>query len=256
MRKKVLAIDIDEVIRSKWLQFDRFYAQEFNEDGIKTPFDTYNLRNHYEFTDKINDVNYLNEDLPDDISPTEYQLDENGVAPVDHMAFRKKEEKITADEAFNKFLYEDYLIEIFASAPALYRGLDIHLKEFKMALQDYVSIAIFSKEQNPSISPTLFFLSKQRPTIRNYFFPESNEEVWEKSDIVITSDPDIISIAPDYKIVVKVNRPHNVFNSGDFNVSNFIDLLENNEFRKSIGAPDYVKPEEFKLPEQTNNIIE
>ncbi len=149
MEKKVLAIDIDEVIRAKWLQFDRFYATEFGENGIKMPFNTYDLRNHYDFKDTVDTVNYLNEDLPDDISPTEYALDENGNAAVDHVAFRKKEENVTADQGFNRFLYEDYLVEIFGSSPALYRGLDLHLKEFKHAFQDHLDIAIFSKEKNP-----------------------------------------------------------------------------------------------------------
>ncbi len=102
--KKILAIDIDEVIRSKWLQFDRFYAQEFDEAGIKQPFDTYDLRNHYKFDETTDTINYLNLDLPEDISPTEYMLDKDGNAPVDFMAFRKRDETLTADQMFNKFL--------------------------------------------------------------------------------------------------------------------------------------------------------
>lgn len=242
-KKLVLAIDIDEVIRSKWLQFDRFYAQEFGEEGIKMPFDTYDLRNHYEFNDRTDVVNYLNDDLPDDISPIEYMLDENGNAPVDHDAFRKKEEKMTADEAFNKFLYEDFLVEIFGTAPPLYRGLDLHLREFTQEFEEYVEIALFSKEKNPSISPTLFFISKLRPTVRNYFFPKTNEEVWEKSDIVITTDPAIIEIAPNDKLIVVLDRPHNVGLDCDYNALNFIDLIKNNQFRTEIGAPEYVDKE-------------
>ena len=34
MSKKLkIGIDINEVLRAKWLQFDKFYAQEFQEDG-------------------------------------------------------------------------------------------------------------------------------------------------------------------------------------------------------------------------------
>lgn len=243
MAKKVLAIDIDEVIRSKWLQFDRFYAQEFGEEGIKMPFDTYDYKNHYEFKDKTEEINYLNDELPEDISPTEYMLDENGNAAVDHMAFRKKEETMTAEQMFNKFLYEDFLVEIFGSAPPLYRGLDLDLKEFTQTFEPYLDFAIFSKEQNPSISPTLFFLSKLRPTIRNYFFPLTNEEIWAKADIVITTDPSIIDSAPEDKTIIKLRRPHNDNNLPDLTAMNFIDLLKDNEFRKIIGAPDYVEKE-------------
>src|SRR5882757_4373331 len=114
--KKILAIDIDVVIRSKWLQFDRFYAQEFDEAGIKQPFDTYDLRNHYKFDNTTETINYLNPDLPEDISPTEYMIDKDGNAPVDFMAFRKRDETLTADQMFNKFLYVDCIVEIFGSA--------------------------------------------------------------------------------------------------------------------------------------------
>jgi hypothetical protein len=238
MTKKVLAIDLDEVIRSKWLQFDRFYAQEFTEEGIKTPFDTYDLRNHYQFNESIETVNYLNDDLPDDISPTEYIIDkETGVAPVDHLAFRKKDEKMTADEAFNKFLYQDFLVEIFSSAPVLYRGLDLDLRKFKLAFEKDIDILLFSCEKNESISPTLFFISKLRPIIRKFYFPETPEEIWKIADIVITTDPKIIKSKPYYDLnrkVVVLNRPHNETLEGDLKTMNFIDLVENETFKEMI----------------------
>jgi hypothetical protein len=248
MAKKILAIDIDEVLRSKWLQFDRFYASEYGESGITLPFDTYNLRNHYAFKEQKNDVNYLNDDLPEDISPQEYILDENGNAPVDFMAFRKREEVMTADEVFNKFLYEDYLVEIFASAPPLYRGLDVHLREFTSVFDPYCDFIIFSKEQNPSISPTLFFLSKLRPTVRNFIFTKTDDEIWKTADIVLTTDPAIIASAPTDKTIVKLNRQHNVEQPADFTVINFIDLVKDDAFRSLLGAPAYVAPVEPNNP--------
>lgn len=226
MSKKILAIDIDEVIRSKWLQFDRFYAQEFGEDGITMPFDTYNLRNHYVFKETTQVINYLNEELPDDISPLEYIIDkESGEAPVDHLAFRKREEKLTPDQLFNKFLYEDFLVEIFGYAPPLYRGLDIDLRKFKLAFENDVDIILFSIEKNVSISATLFFLSKIRPIIRKYYFPENPEQIWNEVDIVITTDPSIINSKPNNKKVVVLKRPHNAELTGDFSAINIQDLF-------------------------------
>jgi len=236
MTKKILAIDLDEVIRSKWLQFDRFYAQEFGEDGIQMPFDTYNLRNHYKFLETIETVNYLNEELPEDISATEYIVDkETGIAPVDHLAFRKRDEKMTADEAFNKFLYQDFLVEIFSSAPVLYRGLDLDLRKFKLAFENDVDIMLFSSEKNESISPSLFFISKLRPIIRMFYFPETPEKIWDIADVVITTDPAIVSSKPnsDHKVVL-LNRPHNENIEGDLKTMNFIDLVENPTFKEMI----------------------
>lgn len=234
MKKKVLAIDLDEVIRSKWIQFDRFYAQEFGEDGIKQPFDTYDLRNHFDFKDKTETVNYLNEELPDDISPTEYVLDENGNAAVDHLAFRKKDESLTADQVFDKFLYEDFLIEIFASSPVLYRGLDLDLKRFNQTFQNDVEIVLFSTERNESISPTLFFISKLRPTIRKFVFTQTKSEIWNSADIVVTTDPEIIAAKPADKKVVIMSRQHNVNIEGDLSALNLVDLIDNSGFKTII----------------------
>lgn len=233
MSKKVLAIDLDEVIRSKWLQFDRFYRLEFSDEGVTLPFDTYNLRNHYDFKDTVVNQNYLNEELPDDISPKEYIIDENGNAPVDFMAFRKKDESFTADQVFNKFLYDDYLIDIFGGAPALYRGLDLDLRKFKLAFHEDVEIVLFSTEKNDSISPTLFFLSKLRPIIRRFYFPENSADIWKEADIVITTDPAIISSKGDKKVVI-LSRQHNANLEGDLVALNLVDLIDNVDFKNLI----------------------
>ena len=34
MSKLKVGIDINEVLRARWLQFDRYYAQEFGEDNL------------------------------------------------------------------------------------------------------------------------------------------------------------------------------------------------------------------------------
>lgn len=231
MAKKILAIDLDEVIRSKWIQFDRFYAQEFGEDGIKMPFDTYDLRNHYEFNDTTEQINLFNEDLPEDISPREYIVDkETGVAPVDFMAFRKREETATADETYNKFLYEDFVIEIFGSAPPLYRGLDIDLRRFKELYKEEVEVILFSVGREESISPTLFFLSKIRPNIKKYLFLDNGSEIWNEvgtNGIVITTDPSIVvSKGAEQKVVV-LTRPHNMSITGaDYTGMNLQDFFK------------------------------
>ncbi len=243
--KKVIAIDIDEVLRAKRLQFDRYYAQEFGEENIKYPINTFDLKNHFPFNEKKETINYLNDELPEDISPTEYMLDAEGKAAVDHMAFRKVEETLTPEENYNKFTYEDFILELFAYAPVLYRDVDLHLREFVSTFDEYAEFALFSKEQNPSISPTLFFLSKIRPTIRTVYFTKTSNEIWEKNvDIVITTDPEILAAAPSDKITVKLDREWNEESLCYHRSINLIDLVKDNDFRQRLGAPNYVEPVE------------
>ncbi len=116
----------------------------------------------------------------------------------------------------------------------LYKGLDLNLREFKLAYENDVEIMIFSAEKNDSISPTLFFLSKLRPIVRNFYFPENAADIWNVADIVITTDPSIINSKVDGKKVVVLDRPHNSGLIGDLNALNVLDLINNEDFKKLI----------------------
>lgn len=206
------------------------------------PFNTYDFRNHYEFKERVEQINYLNEELPDDIAITEYVVDkETGVAPVDFMAFKKREETISADQLFEDFLYKDYLIEIFGNAPILYRGLDIDFRRFTELYKNDVDIVLFSPERDESISPTLFFLSKIRTNIRRYIFIDKPEDIWKEvgsNGIVITTNPAIINSKTGDQKVVMLARPHNNdIETADYsgmNLQDFFKVIENEEEKKTI----------------------
>ncbi len=131
MKKIVVGIDINEIIRGRWQKFDQCYVSEYGMDGVIEPFDTFDFRNHYKFEDHVQVTNFLNEELPEEVSPIEYQVNpETGEAPVDAFAFKKESENITADAAYKKFLYEDYAFEIFGAAPLLYKNVDLDFEKF------------------------------------------------------------------------------------------------------------------------------
>jgi hypothetical protein len=237
-KKLKLGIDINEVLRNRWLNFDRFYADEFGEEGIPTQPYQYDLFNTYKWEDSEEINKYLNEELPDNISPFEYVVDEKtGEAPVDAFAFKKEKKLVTAKEKFNRFMYEDYLFEIHGSSPVMYKGIDLHLQEFYKKYKDIVDIHIVSKENWFTIPPTLFFLSKIMPRIKHYNLVETNEEIWDEVDILITSDPDILkSKIPEGKKLIKISRPYNtdIKLKKTIEVIQVFDLLNNKKFEKLI----------------------
>ena len=210
---------------------------------------------HWEDTDEK--IDYLNEDLPEDISPLEYQVDpETGEAPVDHMAFRKRVESKTAEEIYKRFLYQDYLLEIFGHASKIYRNVDVEIEQFYTKYKDFADFRIICKENWFTIPPTLFFLSKVRPRFKHYHFLENDEEIWDLADIMITTDPKTIKAKPKnllYKSVIMLKRPYNYDPEEDkvlekdvedavcFSVMNVRDLTDNEEFEKLIG---YEKPKD------------
>lgn len=249
--KKVIGIDINEVLRGRSMQFDRFYAQEFGEEGCPPSDDPYkfDLRNDYVWEDGEETTNFLNEELPDDIRPQDYQIDEEtGEAPIDSLAFKPETRMVTADEKYNRFLYEDYVFEIHGAATPVYKRVDKDLENFYNKYKDQFEIKIVSKENWFSIPPTLFFLSKLMPRITKYEFVTTNEEVWDSVDILLTTDPELLN-RPTDKRVVKIIRPFNEQLEADFDVLQVAELIEDKEFQEFIGYVPVDENEDIKEKE-------
>lgn len=230
--KPVISIDIDEIIRSKWIQFDRMYVQEFGEEGVPEEEYVFDYFKYYKWSDGVEKLNILKEEIPD-ISPKDYQLDENGESLADSFLFKKEERKYTAKEQFEKFMYEDYVFEIFGAAPQMYRGLDLHLNQFKKEFGKY-KINIVSKENEFTIPPTLFFLSKSMVRFKNYIFYDNYDDYWNDCDILITTNPYLIENKPENKIVIKMNRPYNKNIKCDYEFIQLYDMINDDNIKKVI----------------------
>jgi hypothetical protein len=204
-----IGIDIDEVIRAKWLQFDRYYNSEF---GDETEFEakyTNNFFKDYPWKEITETVNYLKDEIPD-ISPIDYQLNDNGKCEADNFLFNKETVTLSKEDVYKRFLYEDYLFEIFGSAPQMYRNIDLDLNKFCDKYSNDCEITIFSREEDISISPTLFFLSKFKMKFRNYFFIKKYDEVIDKFNLIITANPEITKVCDKNNIKhILLSRPYN-----------------------------------------------
>lgn len=222
MSKPKLGIDIDEILRAKWQAFDRYYVDEFGESGVKEPFDTYDFRNHYEFKDTEITENFLSDDFLENeslqkISPKEYVVNqETGKANVDDFAFKKETQFLTADQMFEKFLYEDYVYEIHGSAPKLYMNADVDLNTFIKLFGEHFELYFYVRTKQIAIPSTLFFLSKMRVQVKNIMFVYDDSEVWEKLDWVITTNPNVLESKPDGKVALKLLRQYNISSPADF----------------------------------------
>lgn len=249
-KKKIkIGIDVNEILRARWLQFDKYYAEEFGEEGIPKdqPY-VYDFFKNYKWDDTIEEVKILKEEFPDDINPLDYQVDKKtGEAPVDYLAFKSEKKNLTARDIFNRFMYQDYLFEIHASAPMMYKQMDLHLEKFYLKYKDYVDFEIVSQENWFSVPPTLFFLSRIMSRFKKYRFVEHKEEMWDNIDILITTDPDILNAGtPENKKIIKLNRPYNSdCQDGEIKkeIIQINDLISNPEFEKIIEYPSDNKNE-------------
>ena len=247
-KKLKIGIDINEVLRARWLLFDKFYRQEFGEEGApkEQPY-VFDFFNKYAWKDTVQTVKELKEpeDMPEDINPLDYQHDEKlGEAPADAFLFKLPQEiHLTAKEVYNRFMYEDFLFEIFASAPMMYKDMDLHVNDFYFKYKDFADFIIVSKENQFSIPSTLFFLSKIRCRFNNFRFVETNEDMCMGLDVLITTDPELLEHVKNNEFceVIKLLRPYNE----DSYMGNIIpvlqinDLNNNLEFEKII---NYIKP--------------
>lgn len=239
MSKLKVGIVIDEILRAKWLQFDRFYAQEFGEDNIPEQPYVYDFFNSYQWNDVVEEIKEMREpeDTPENINPIDYQVDEKGEAPADFMLFKPKEKvSLTAKQVYNRFMYEDFLFELHGAAPKMYQQLDLDVNKFLLKYGDSADFSILSVENRFSIPPTLFFLSKISARFKNYIFVDKAVDMWKEVDVLITTDPEILKIgAPWGKKLIKLTRPYNEkIKSGSIEVLQIADLIDNNDFEKII----------------------
>jgi len=240
MKRVNVGICIDEILRAKWLQFDRYYVQEFGEDGVPDEPYVYDFFNSYKFNDKYETIKELKEpeDMVDDINPIAYIVDsKTNEAPVDAFIFKKPVTiKKTARKVYNQFMYEDFLFEIHGSAPMMYRNMDVHVNEFIRKYEKFANFIILSVENKLSIPPTLFFLSKISSRFNNYRFVQNSSEMWKGIDVLITTDPEILKKkVPWFKKLIKVKRPYNSdIKSGHLEIIQIADLIDNENFEKII----------------------
>lgn len=236
--KLVVGIDINEVLRAQWLQFDKFYASEFGEAGIPVEPYVFDFFKEYDWKDTTEVSNILREpgDMPENINPIDYQVDEKGEAPADAFLFLKETANLTAKEVYNRFMYEDFVFELHATAPQMYRGLDLHTQQFNKKYSNTVDFRIVSTENWFSIPSTLSFLSTMLSRFKNISFVDNSMEKWDNVDILITADPEILkNDVPEGKHLIKVSRPFNVSLNGEIEIIQINDLMNHEEFQKLIG---------------------
>lgn len=174
-----IAIDINDTIRDYTRQFDRMYKKFIDPDFEKD-------------YDDINDFDLFN------VYPF---LNEKG----NNDRF-----------LYNQFKYEDYAFELYGRAEVMERNLiskmtmwtQNTLRNFEEGKNPEVMI-VSPFEMNLSIQSTLSFLAKFGCRIREIYFPIDSQTIWDRCDLLITANPNLIASVPEGKTVIKINTPYN-----------------------------------------------
>lgn len=236
-----VGIDINEVLRAIWYQFDKYYIEEFGEEGAPQK-DTYvyDYFKEYKFKDTVETNKELKEpeDMPENINPLDYQVDEKlGEPPADIFLFKAPiKNNLTAKEVYNRFIYQDFLFEIHGAAPMMYRNMDVEINKFLEKYQNFADFTVVSIENKFTIPPTLFFLSKISMRFKNYCFVDKASDMWKHADVLITTNPEILKgNIPWFKKLIKITRPYNEnINAGSLEIKQVAELIDNKKFEKII----------------------
>jgi len=229
MRKKIIAIDIDEIIRAKWNSIEQHYPKYCELMGdqpeIIRPFDTYEYLNHFKFKEKIVDEKILKDVLKNLPKELYHTKDENGNYLSDKELFDNIKLTLSPENQLYKFLYDEYLWEIFGNSGKIYSNVAQDINEFYNINKNKFKIKIVSLEEYRSIPPTLFFLSKEAIKIADYSFYGDPKRLWKECDILITANPKLLNNKPFNKFSIKINREFNKISNSDIDILNFNDIF-------------------------------
>jgi hypothetical protein len=208
----IVGVDIDDVLRD----FRKTVIYYYHKDN-KLNYDNLDFEN---FTDKN-----LEEILDfKEISDTKYFIDNDlDVYYTTRDKITEYVETLTKEDQINRFLYEDYLLEIYGLSSTTYRNVG---NDFNMLIKKYKDthkFIILVKDKKITFSPTLSFISILKPFISEIKYVDNTKELIDSCDIYITSNESYINNEQNKKIIL-VNKP-NVEHK--FKIDRLGDLLEN-----------------------------
>lgn len=144
-------------------------------------------------------------------------------------------------KARNEFIYIDYPYEIFGCASTTQRNLTVLINNWVMDLtnleDDDYSVSFFSLfEEGLTIQSTYFFLSKIGSRVREMFFPKDGKTMWEKFDVIITTNERIVKTKPNGKVVVVIDMDENekANSNADLVYSSLSDIVTDEDFFKKV----------------------
>ena len=167
---------------------------------------------------------------------------EKKISEIDDFDFRNSfpfDSKID----YQEFRFVDAAYDLNALAPLVDARLQGQINNWtenilkNLDVDDDPEVVFFSSlEIGATIPATLGFLGDKGFKAREYFFPIDSSKIFDKCDIVITANPNIIENCPEGKTVIKINMAYNQETKCEITFDSLYELLvdENNTLIKLI----------------------
>jgi hypothetical protein len=136
--------------------------------------------------------------------------------------------KFKDEEEFYSFLYEENAMEIFGHAGSTETFTFNDFNKFYVEMRENNDIIIVSDEIGKSKPATLFFLSKFGCLTEEIKFYSNStiNSMWDKIDILLTANPDLLLNYPKDKRVIKFNTEYNTHVEFDESIDSLAELLD------------------------------
>lgn len=135
------------------------------------------------------------------------------------------------ERAYQKFVYEDYPYELFCKCGTCTKKLPVELKDFFKSLKDYDTdepidvMFVSTMEYGASLSYSFAFVGNLGCGVREVYFPVDSRTIWDKCDVLVTANPDLIDNKPEDKTVVKITTDYNTNSKGDYEYNKLSSFL-------------------------------
>lgn len=192
MCRKTLAIDINDTIRDNMFQFRKMYQKCIDPS----------------FEIEIEDIT---------------DFDFYNIFPFENR------------DCYNEFKYIDCPFELYARAECCDKILPIRINDWlNNTLRDFEEeiipniMYVSPMEMGLTIQSTLSFLNRIGSRVREYYFPIDSMTIWDKCDILITSNPKLIENCPEDKVVIVITTPYNKNIETKYRFNTLLDVINDN----------------------------
>lgn len=209
---KIVGFNIDGVTRDRFAQFDKMYRKKFIKNEQLVKMDEY--------------FRYVpDEDESDgEIARLQSLVDEKIKYPIDTYDL-KNHYKFDSNEQFENFINQEYVFEIYGSAPPISKAMDKinRIQKIGEANNKY-EIVLFSPEEEQAIQATYHFLAKSACRVKKIIFEKNVSRIWDYCDVMVTDNPEILESKPAKKVSVKISTEYNQYDSSDYEFKSVNDI--------------------------------
>jgi hypothetical protein len=139
----------------------------------------------------------------------------------------------TQKQMLEKFMYDDYALQIFARAEPYPGAIDIvnRIQAAGLMSKNY-EVVLLSTAKSRAIPATYSFLGMQNSRARNIVFVEKEYQKWDHCDILIDADVKSLQSVPEDKYAIRVLRDWNQYDNIEYTYSSIQELFKSGLIEK------------------------